>query len=80
MKNLSIKKARVAQNQVHYITDAKYMRENEIVWAIAQQNQNRHIEYEIDGDELIEYSFNRGMFTRWVVMNVRDNKVILSSI
>ena len=80
MKNDILKKAHVAQNQVHYIQNAQRLHEKEIVRAIAQKNQNQQTFFEIDGDELIEYSLNKKRFTRWIVFMVNENKVVLSSI
>lgn len=80
MRNVDLIKSKAAQNQVHYIPDAKRLNEYEIVGVIAKMSQKKNVEYEIDGDELIEYSFAKGFFTRWVILNVKENKVTLSSI
>ncbi|OJJ22100.1 hypothetical protein BKI52_08660 [marine bacterium AO1-C] len=80
MKNDTLSKARVAQKQVHYLSNAQKLHEKEIVRAIAKKNQNKQTVFEIDGDELIEYSLNKKKFTRWIVFQVDNNQVILLSI
>ena len=80
MRTVDLRKSKTAQKQVHYIPDAKLLNEYEIVGAIAKASQKKNVEYEIDGDELIEYSFSKGFFTRWIILNVKEHKVTLSSI
>ncbi len=80
MKNDILSKARVAQKQVHYLKNAQALHEKEIVRAIAKKNQSRSTIFEIDGDELIEYSLNKKKFTRWIVFQVDENQVMLLSI
>lgn len=80
MRNVQLKKGKTAQNQVHYIPGATKLNEYEIAWAIAKKSQQKNVEYEVDGDELIEYSFAKGCFHRWVITTVQDNQVVLSSI
>ena len=80
MKNDTLSKARVAQKQVHHLKNAQALHEREIVRAIAKKNQSKQTVFEIDGDELIEYSLNQKKFTRWIVFQVNENQVILLSI
>ncbi|EAY29331.1 hypothetical protein [Microscilla marina] len=80
MRNVQLKKGKAAKNQIHYVPDATSLNEYEIAWAIAHRSHKKNVEYEVDGDELIEYSFAKGCFHRWVITTVQDNKVVLSSI
>lgn len=80
MRNVQLKKGKAAQNRVHYVPGAVSLKEYEIARAIASASKQKNVEYEVDGDELIEYSFAKGCFHRWVITTVHDNQVVLSSI